>query len=248
MIEDILRQIGHRPLMDVRPFLNGDTLLEYRIHEICHMIKKYTGAKIVTFTNGTIYENKKLLKDINLDEVHFTVSAGTRKTYEKVTGHDLFNEAAKTIKWFETNKYPNQNTVIHMVLVNDNIHEVKQFKEKFKNFQQIISPITLSFSNQPAKNATVGLDISKQHDVGTHKGEMHGMPCVLYNNLSIDWRGYILQCCNWCDPKVWNYGKIGETSLDEAWEKRQKNNLDNILCNSCNMKAKNWRDILASWD
>src|SRR4030042_3403120 len=129
MIEDILRQIGHRPLIDVRPFLNGDTLLEYRIHEICHMIKKYTGAKIVTFTNGTIYENKKLLKDINLDEVHFTVSAGTRKKYEKINGHDLFNEAAKTIKWFEKNKYPNQNIVIHMVLVNDNIHEVKQFKE-----------------------------------------------------------------------------------------------------------------------
>lgn len=98
-------------------FMNGEYLLEKRGHVLTKLVKKILGCITVTYTNGTIYENREILRDNNLDEVHFTVSASTKETYKRVHCADLFDTVLKTVDWLDENRYKNQLMIINFILI-----------------------------------------------------------------------------------------------------------------------------------
>ncbi len=242
--QKILSQIGSRSLYDIRPFYSGDPLLEKRMPKILQMIKDYCHARTTIYTNGAFLDGRRILLDPNLDEVHFTISAATPETYARVHGRPFFSNAVGTVRWLENRRREALRILIHFVIVDDNFHEIEEWKQLFEGFEQVISPIVKNQDLQVSEKYNTH-SIQEQHERGTFKGDMGGMPCVLYNNLTIDWMGRYLQCCTFYDPSHWNYGTVHEKTVDEAWAERQANRLHNPICDSCNLKNKNYRSIIA---
>ena len=242
-IEQVLKQIGHRPMNDIRPFLNGDPLTEVRLPEILKLIKTYTGARTCIYTNGTITRNRDFLINPNLDDVKFTISAATPETYAIVHRRPFFDIAVRNLEWFAQNKRPDQTLEVHLVTTDHNYHELDAYPERFKQYHPWVSPLALNEGNMAAQKASaISRDAFKEDlwkRFGTGK-----MPCVLYNNLTIDWRGRYMQCCNFYDSDQWNYGSIHDLTVDEAWAHRQANRLNNPICNSCNLRKPNFTDLL----
>ena len=125
---------------------------------------------------------------------------------------------------------------------------------------RVMSPLVASYDNEPSRRSFGDLTMRKVEDriAEVTKGGgvfwsteniPHRKPCNLWDNMSIDVEGYVLQCCNWSPPKDWNYGTVEELmeegrTLKEVWAERLANRMRNPLCRSCNMKAPDWKERL----
>ncbi len=96
---------------------------------------------------------------------------------------------------------------------------LKSGKKLFKDYPQVISPIVKNKDLQVAEKYSTH-SIEEQHEKGTMKGDTGGMPCVLYNNLTIDWQGRYLQCCTFYNPTIGTMEPSIEKPADEMWEER----------------------------
>ncbi len=231
--------------MDVRPFYAGDPLLEVRMPDILRCIKLYTSARTTIFTNGTCTENREMLLDQNLDELHITISAATPETYLKIHHAPLFQRAVETAHWIRE-KRPELNLTVHFVIVQDNYGEVEPWKILFKDFNQLVSPLALNQDTPTVRKAMGNISMEMQHEKGTLKGNLYGLPCTLWNNLTVDSQGRYLQCCTFYHPATWNYGSIHEKTVDEMWKEKMENHMRNPICLSCNMRARDWKERIAS--
>lgn len=248
-------------------FLNGDGLTEPRLPDILSLCKAYMpDLKTQTFTCGTLTENVDLILDKNLDSICFTISAHNRELYKKVHRGDHFDDAIATLEWVLEHRHKRQNVEVHCVLTETNILYAKEwydFFSKYEGLVRILSPLVASYDNLPSKLAMGKWTLDEMEEIVVKvAGEAGRMwtrslipdmkPCVLWDNMSIDVEGYILQCCNWSNPKEWNYGTVQECmasgkTLREVWHERIHNRMHNKLCRSCNMKHPNWKQRLR-WD
>lgn len=230
MVEKIAPQVGDWGLSSIRPFSRGDPLFNNRLPKIIEIFRKHTQAPIVLFTNGTYYDGKHLLVNPAIDNVEFTISAATPETFEKTTGKPLFHEALRTLDWFNQHKLPNQRITTRFVMTNVNEHEVEAWKQLFKEYPQFISPLHRHLRN------TKHVDpIMPSVKMQTKIGSLKGIPCGLWNNMGINTHGDVIQCCGGDD--VTTYGNVADTPLIEAWRKRCLNNLQNPVCQSCNLRT-----------
>jgi len=263
MIELILKQAGQygqrsMDLMDL--FLNGDGLTEPRLPEIHRLSKKYLpDVPTQTFTNGIVFEGVENL--LSLDRICFTISAHNRELYKRIHGGDKFLQALKTLRYVIDHKKPHQRVEVHCVLTKDNYRFAQDwwnfFGKEYPEVVRILSPLVASYDNLPSQNSLGGLNLDYLEDivikVAGREGRMWTRelipdlkPCVLWDNMSVDVEGWILQCCNWSPPEDWHYGNIyvmekeGYT-LKDSWRKRLENKMQNKLCSSCNMKHPNWK-------
>jgi len=237
LVEHIMSQTKELKLQTIRPYLWGDSLLETRLPKIVEIIRKYNSAPIVSYTNGTTYENRRLL--LCPDEAHFTVSAVTPKTYEKIHGLPLLHEAEKTIQWLEQQRN-HPRIVMHFVINRHNIHELEQWIERWRCFEQFLSPILMNKKDKHLADQLTDYDPSIKLSIVT--GGMHGMPCSVWNNCSINVHGFMLQCCNGAYDV--NYGDLSKVPLLDAWKKRIENRMMNPACQGCHLQAQNWKDML----
>ena len=137
-IERLIKQTKDLSLMSIRPFGYGEPLLETRMSRIIEIIRKYNSAEIVLYTNGTIYENRRILSNPEIAEIHFTISASTPQTYEKVHGKPLFHQAIKTVEWLERQN-PHPRIILNFVINRLNVHELEQWKQQWNRFDQVRS-------------------------------------------------------------------------------------------------------------
>lgn len=264
VIELILQQIhqyGRWKVDLIDLFLNGDALTEPRLPELAEMARKYVdGAVVQSFTCGTLTKNWENL--LSLDSICFTISAHNRELYKTVHGGDKFSEALNTLRLVLEHRH-RQQVEVHCVITKDNYPYVEEwwrfFGENFPEAKRILSPLVASYDNLPSKNALGSLTLDdlekKVIEVAGAEGRMwtrelipDGKPCVLWDNMSIDVEGWILQCCNWSPPWDVNYGNVYNMgdgyTLKDAWQRRLSNRMQNRLCESCNMKHPDWRTRL----
>lgn len=269
-IEWIAKQMAKygKNMSFVDMFLNGDALAEPRLPEILHVIKKYCPWLYTqTFTCGTLPEKADLLVDKNLDSICFTVSAHTPELYMKIHRGNRFHDVLKTLDYVIENRHKTQKIEIHCVVTKDNYDCLEEwwrfFSTRFPEAVLIFSALVRSYDNLPSiacfGNYTLK-DIENRIKQVISNVQPHGIfwdtsnipakkPCVLWDNMSISVDGYILQCCNWSPPHDWNYGTVEQyiregRSLKDAWKEKQANKMRNKLCDSCNMKAPDWRQRL----
>jgi hypothetical protein len=244
MSVDIMRQ-AMTELKDivsqVKLFLNGDPILEKRLPMLTAMSKEINPkAIVIIYTTASIYKNRHLLRDKNLDEVHVTFSANTPETYAKVHGRPLFQEALNTVAWLSKNKYPNQKIVMHFVVVGENFHELPEWKKRFAMFEQFIAPVHDSF-NQKASKALL-----KKHGALTLNEHKANWPknfvCGTCGNISVSYDGRILLCCD--VPYSMSLGRVGEIKLMDAWRIKWANKMRNKACQQCNLRHPNSAEIL----
>jgi hypothetical protein len=225
----------------VKLFLNGDPILEKRLPMLTAMSKEINPkALVIIYTTASIYENRYLLKDKNLDEVHVTFSANTPETYTEVHGKPLFHEALKTVAWLSKNKYPNQKIIMHFVVVGKNFHELPEWKNRFAMFEQFIAPVHDSYNQKASKTLLkkYGALTLNEHKANWPKNFV----CGTCANISVSYDGRILFCCD--VPYSMNLGRVGEIKLMDAWRIKLANKMQNKACQQCNLRHPNWKEIL----
>lgn len=247
-------------------FLNGDLLTELRGHEIYAFSKMLCPwLPIQSFTNGVLFENIHLALDPNLDSVCFTISGHTHELWAKIHRGNpkLFDDVIDSLETVLYKRHKNLKVEVHCVITEDNAPHLKEWWDFFGEFDDLIrvlSPLVASYDNLPSREAMGDLTLEDQEklviDVAGEAGRMwtrdlipHKKPCVLWDNMSIDVEGFILQCCNWSDPRDWNYGTIQNLieegrNLRDVWIERLANRMRNPLCRSCNMKHPQWETRL----
>jgi MoaA/NifB/PqqE/SkfB family radical SAM enzyme len=238
----ILEQIGRTRMYDIRPYQNGEALLESRLPDILNLIHQLTKAPVTVYTNGTIYRNRHLLRHPRLSTVFFTISAATRGTYRKVHGVDLFDKALATLDWLTRHKYPEQEIVLTLVVTRNNIDEIPAWHERFKNYPRLVAPLHTGYKGASSLDCLRGLDLAEiTQKYGTYKGFMFGMPCPCWNELMVSVDGQYL-ICTIATPDA-ALGDIHKVTMQEAWNRKMKLGMDNPLCNACNMRSPKWRQI-----
>jgi MoaA/NifB/PqqE/SkfB family radical SAM enzyme len=241
--ETVLRHFGKkRGMWSISQFMNGEPTLDERLPKLVSLAMKHTGTPSLIDTNGTVTANRHLLLHPNLRLVRFTISAATRDTYRIVHGKDLFDDAVKNFKWFNEHKYPSQRAWLHFITTEDNKHEVDKWIQLFRGYGRTIFPVHVS----PMQKNSIEVKHKEWQprpfavypDGSTHTVKPEPTspyyPCPCWSILAIGFNGEIMQCCDY--PYKYNYGKVGEVDLDEAWKERNKVGFDNECCKDCSLK------------
>jgi MoaA/NifB/PqqE/SkfB family radical SAM enzyme len=231
---------------EVRPFQNGEPLLDEQLPQFLALAKKILKARTTIYTNGTIYANRHVLIDKNLDEVHFTISAATPSTYQKVCGKPLFEQVLKTFRWFAEHKRRNQKVCVHFVIVAENLHELESWKRLFKDYPQVISQLHSGYKQYASQRCLAHIDNLESQKLSTLKGCMaHDVPCACWHPMMIGVNGEFIQCPT--SPYSVNYGKVGEVHALTAWHRRNRNMMNNPACRECNQKRREWKAIFQNY-
>ncbi|MGF3522647.1 MAG: hypothetical protein ACQXXJ_06080 [Candidatus Bathyarchaeia archaeon] len=244
-------------------FLNGDGETDPRLPDIARMSKRIAPwLTTQTFTCGANPQNAGWLCTPELDWVCVTVSAPNRELYRIVHGGDRFDDALKTLQYLQDNAPSSTKLEVHYVITKHNIGGMKAWwdlmGERFPRFKRVFSPLVDSSTNIWSHNAMGGLTLEEQENAiyriskaqfWDHRTTGFRQPCVLWNNFSVKADLTLLQCCNWADPAIWNYGKlpqIVEMGLDlrDVWLMRLANKQNNPLCATCNLKHPDWKKRL----
>jgi len=253
MISYILRYFGRKPFFSIAPFMNGEPMLDNRLPEICSMAKDLCNTMCVIDTNGTVVEGRKHLLHANLKIVRFTISAATPETYEIVHGKPLYKEAIETLSFFMQNKSPHQTAWLHFIATKDNIHELDQWIKQHQGIGRTIFPVHRSERIQIDSELVKTELMDKPFFVMPNNSILPTVservkklkPCPCWDIMGIAWTGEILQCIDF--PYRYNYGKVGERDLLEAWKERNRNGMDNDCCNSCSLRFATWKEVIHKW-
>lgn len=244
------------PKQQVCYFLNGDWQNEMRSEEIlANHAKLLPWLPSQVFTCATKPEEAKRFVHPYLTWVCVTLSAPNAEIYKKVYHADKFDNVLKSMRYIDDHSYPHQKLEVHYVITQNNITGMKEWfdliHKEFPRWRKIFSPLVKSESNEPSVKAMGNLTLEQQEQAIRNVNKYQGFwdhrttpfhqPCVLWNNAAITVHGDILQCCNWSEPKLWNYGNIQDyiaegRSLKNYWMERLANKQRNSLCRQCNLK------------
>lgn len=232
-------------------YLNGDPILEPRLPKITRMVKETLGVKTVVYTNGSIYENRRLLCDKNLDEVRFTISAATPETYRKVHGKPLFHDALKTVAWLNKNKYPKQRIFVNYILFEENFSELKAWKNLFRKYEQDVRPLHEAYSQ--TQSIKLGKDgeltgiyysYASNSDMRTKKYSGY-RPCDCFASLTVDVHGNMLHCPT-VNPQ-YHYGSVLENDIEVLWKRKVEVGVNGESCVGCTMKRPDWKELFQKY-
>lgn len=242
----LLRQVK-ASVFEVRLFMNNEPTLPIKnavpLKDALKMVKGICGVRTVIYSNG-VTKDRSIYLDKNLDHIHLTISAATSNVYEKVHGEPYFNEAYITYRYIVHHKRSSQKLFVHFVEVKDNLHDLDLWRNLFGEADGlIISPLHDGVNQQASKECIQQIDYKETITQSTLKGKIaRDLPCTLWNNLSVSCFGEILQCCD--SPYKFNYGKVGEITVREAWLKRLLNSMDNEACRNCGLRNKHPLEII----
>jgi len=264
MLKYIIDYWAEYPQMKhICPYVNGEPLLDDRLPWICEYSQK-KGMKVIVDTNGTLYEHRDYLVHPNMTLVRFSLSAITRETYEEVHGADKFYEALNTFHYVAKKAYPSQQIELHFMVCKDNEHEVDDWIKYFEGFKRKIFPLHRMPDIQLASEDALGEDSTWIQDVSSQEAWEATRPLFIYPNgqrerqimpkyktcqgmaYAVMWDGTILQCTD--SPPSYNYGKVPEVDMLEAWHKRNRDRINSPACRACNAKRPDWFKTLRKLD
>jgi hypothetical protein len=242
-----LKSIGwDKAVREFRPFMNGDslTMTGDELDAFLVLGRKYLpNARNVIYSNGADSLKAVMFLNSLLDEIHFTVSASTSETYKRIHGADRFNDVIRTFDML-INSWVSDKIYVHFIYNKLNEHELNEWRILFGRAKLHISPLHYTDEQTTSLKILDKENMVRGYELGSTANPRilyFWHPCNCYNNLAISWKGEFMQC-----PDVhykYNYGKVGEVSIKEAWRKRADDMLNCEGCNSCNLKNRNQKFV-----
>lgn len=246
-------------------FLDNDMCGDERLPEILRMGKKYAPGKTnQTFSCGAVPELAHLACDRNLDWFCVTLSASNRELYKQVHGGNRFDDVLKFMRYVTEHRHSNQRLEVHYVITETNFGGMRDWWElmgkEFPDWKRVFSPLVASYDNVWSNSAMGNLSMTDQvNAIRAIDYESRfwdplttslNQPCVLWNNASVNAHGTLLQCCNWADSKLHNYGNVKEymdegRSIRDYWQERLANKQRNNLCRNCNLRRADYQQRLS---
>ena len=178
------------------PFINPD------IFKIIDYIKK-NGQRVIIFTNGTLLNEEKMLKllQLKVDVLNFSID-GSSELYESIRGWSYDDIKKKVLKFVELRNKFNKDTKVNIVMVifEENEKEIKNFTNYWEKFVDAVKylPRILEYKG--------------------NQRERHRKICreLWRGNLVITSSGNIVCCCVDYDED-YILGNVSEQKLKDIW-------------------------------
>ena len=225
-------------------------------HSIFKSIEVHTNAITLTADKRRIFMNQSSVPQ----KIHCTLDAMTAETYKNVKGRDYFAMALQNTEAILSQKHrlnsPNPRVVIQYIVGSNNVHEVPEFVEHWKQ-QAELNTQDLFFSAgqipsgrqdgvffrqldcptpemQAQENAVfvqamndIGVAFPKQSPQSTVEGQL-SQPCSgFWKSPVIDWQGRLTMCTR--DNELVNsLGNVCDKPFHELWwgERQRQNRLN----------------------
>jgi len=235
LVESIMTQTEGQKLDSILPWEYGEVLLELRLPEIVKIIREHNQGPIVIFTNGSLYENRRMLATPGITEVHFTVNAATPETYLKIHRVPLYRQVVKTIEWLEAQ--PNHPEIcLRFVACGMNLHELEEWKTQWSRFKRFVNRVIIA--EQHPNYEELRLPDSYVSQINDDQTRDPGeMPCIHWGMAYITVNGYLTQCC----MAPCYFGNVNEKSIKELWQLRNRHGMRNSFCQNCPLRQPDWQ-------
>ena len=228
--------------------MNGEPFLYKQLPELIKIAKAEGFEYIFVTTNGTVGTNDYLAEIFasGLDSIKFSINAGTREDYLKITGRDDFDKAITALKFSDYwRKTHNQNLKIFVscVGVKENKAGLLTLKNTVSDYcDEVLFYYPCAYAGQEIESARqMRCDLSdlnlKTFDI------KHTKPCpVLWNSINITCDGYLALCCSSGLDNRLLVEDVREKSIKEVWlgkrmelirEKHVRGNILDTPCYSC---------------
>jgi radical SAM protein with 4Fe4S-binding SPASM domain len=210
----------------------GESLLHKDFFYFCKYASK-NGLLTCLSTNGNLLNknvSRKLL-GCGLDYLIIPLEACKKETYEKIRIKGDFNKLVKNLKYLlslKSKTKTNTRIILQFICFGENIGELKYLKKLLnkkerKYFQLRLKPYCETFV--------------KRDKIVEHR------PCfILWNTMSVTWKGKVNLCCMDYDA-IYDLGDIRKNKIKSIWKsstiksirKRHKNfNMGDLkLCKTC---------------
>lgn len=221
----IIKECVENGTEDLAPYALGEPFMRQDLAEFIEYAKGLGFKYIFLTSNGTLAtpERAKPALDAGLDSIKFSVNAGTRETYRKVHGNDLFEAVIKNIKWFREYREKSglkYGIYVSMVPTSISVHE-------WPILNKILSPYVDEIDlrgcsnqggNMHENNFTEKID--KKNLLGSlRKGQFSNRCPDIFFRCTVTTQGFLSACV----VDYQNFlcvADLNKTSLKEAWHNK----------------------------
>ncbi len=236
MVRRVLCEAHEAGTRDIALYATGESFLVKALAEYIKEAKKIGYEYIFITTNGSLVtpERAKKVLDAGLDSIKFSISAGSRQTYKKVHGIDMFDKVIENLKWVHSYRKESglkYRIYVTMIYTNDTIKEAETLNRIVLPYIDEWDPHLLT--NQCGnmfENNKIGT-IEKNKVRGRGEAKICFQP---FKGFTVTPEGYVSAC-------VLDYqhdlivGNLNRESMKEIWNGKlykafRKKHMDKELC------------------
>lgn len=244
LLDRILREARSLGTTDVGFYGPGEPFLSDRLSEYVAKAKNIGFKYVYITTNGILATPERVhsVLEAGLDSIKFSINAGTAQTYERIHGHDSFDQVLNHLKFISEyrRKFGKPSKIYVSYVV------IKQNQEECKILEDLVAPFVDDISFRNICNwgglmHEINKVLKPENEESMYPQTLKP-PCnMLFNRLHITYEGYLAICC----VDYQNYlvvADLNHSSLKEAWhnetflkvrKRHIDNNLNGILCYNC---------------
>lgn len=199
-------------------YTTGESFLHPQVFDFIRLAKEKGFEYIYMTTNGNVLNEKKIKKifDSGLDSIKFSIDGISKESYEKIRVGGNFEKLYNNIKALrETRDALKSKLKIYasFVLVNNNYHELKQFKEFWKG---LIDEVMIVIVGNQANLQVQEFDKLIPEHLKNKIVKTRDYCNLLWNRIIMTYDGKFTLCSEDFEGEL-IYGDIREESMREAW-------------------------------
>ncbi|KYK31996.1 MAG: hypothetical protein AYK22_00100 [Thermoplasmatales archaeon SG8-52-3] len=217
-------------------YLQNEPLLDKDIFKKLELAKKLTNNNLSTalVTNGTLFNKNKIkeLENSKVDEIHFSIDAYTRETFEEIRKQLNFKKLLENIECVLNSNYSGRISVGY-VIQNKNLKEIYDFENYWKN-----RGIPIDFTRINSRSG----DLANFNELAMNNYYPNFVQNLLYNFgkdlvhrchhlfsiFNILANGDVILCCNDYSKRI-ILGNVKDSSIKEIWRSEKYQNIRKLI-------------------
>lgn len=223
----------------------GESFLHPKIFDFIKLAKEM-GFKYVYITTNGIPLNEESIKKIiesGLDSIKFSIDAASKETYEKLRpggNFDVLYRNIKMLRELRDRKKSKLRIYASFILTNKNYHELKKFKEFWK---ELIDEVVITVVSNQSNLQTKEFDELVPEKFKNMMVRKKGCCNLPWNRIIVTYDGKFTICSEDFEAEL-VYGEIHKESMKEAWNNEKMRMFRRMLktgkfdqiqrCNTCN--------------
>lgn len=215
LILDNAKEIG---IKMVGLYTTGESFLHPQIFDFIKLAKEKGFEYVYVTTNGTVLNEEKIKKifDSGLDSLKFSIDGTSKESYEKIRIGGNFEVLYNNIKMLRERRDALKSKLkiyASFVLVNDNYHELKKFKEFWKGLiDEVMIVIVGNQSNLQVEEFNDLIPAHLKNKIVKIRDHCN----LLWNRIVMTYDGKFTLCSEDFEGEL-IYGDIHQEPMKDAW-------------------------------
>ncbi len=215
LVLDSAREIG---IKMVGLYTTGESLIHPKIFDFIRLAKEKGFEYVYLTTNGNLLNEEKIKKifESGLDSIKFSIDGTSKESYEKIRVGGNFEVLYNNIKMLREMRDALKSKLkiyASFVLVNDNYHELKKFKEFWKGLiDEVMLVVVGNQSNLQAKEFNNLIPAHLKNKIVKTRDHCN----LLWNRIITTYDGKFTLCSEDFEGEL-IYGDIHKESMKNAW-------------------------------